>query len=549
MLLGFACLIPAYLLSIHLLPWTSFQQELCAAVGATVIIGVALLKRGEWRWPALAAAAMVAASIPIIQIATGRLLYASDGVLASMYLLGFALCMASGARLVATDREDLLNGLHGVLLLSALASCWVALCQWLGITPGFFAIMPAWDGRITANIGQPNQLATLLLLGLVGAGWFFHRKRIGIGVLMLVALLLCLTLALSQSRQAWVGIAMLTIWAFVIRKRAPISIPFVWTAAFGALLTVILIFLPTLNERLLTVTGRESGAITSQGNRLMHWSAMLDAIGRAPWFGYGWNELSVAQSAVAADHPATYEMLDHSHNLLLDLMVWNGAPLGLLLFGVLAWWWWSHWRKCTDASSAFLLASLLAIFTHAMFEYPLSYSYFLLPAGLMMGAVDALSPIDRGIRVSRLLTSAMALLGLTLTAAVVRDYTAVDAAYRQMRLEKFIVGAPVQDTPDLLLLTDWRDFLVLARTEARPGMDPAWVDTMRKVRLRHPHPPILLRYAIVAGLNDRPDEALSSMILLCKVHLAARCSEGLESWREARQKFPQLHAIDIRIEP
>ena len=167
----------------------------------------------------------------------------------------------------------------------------------------------------------------------------------------------------------------------------------------------------------------------------------------------------------------------------------------------------------------------------------------------MMGAVDALSPIDRGIRVSRLLTTAMALLGMAVTAAVVRDYTAVDAAYRQMRLEKFIVAAPVQDTPDLLLLTNWRDFLVLARTEARPGMDPAWVETMRKVRLRHPHPPILLRYAMVAGLNGRPDEALSSMILLCKVHVPERCSEGLESWRQARQKYPQLHPIDLRVEP
>ena len=148
----------------------------------------------------------------------------------------------------------------------------------------------------------------------------------------------------------------------------------------------------------------------------------------------------------------------------------------------------------------------------------------------------------------RLVTIALALLTLTISAAVVRDYIKVDAAHRQMRLEKFIVGAPALDMRELLVLTDWRDFLVLARTEARPGMDPVWVDAMRKVRLRHPQPPILLRYAMVAGLNGRPDEAISSMTMLCKIHVPARCSEGLESWRQAGQKYPQLQPIDLRIE-
>ena len=75
---------------------------------------------------------------------------------------------------------------------------------------------------------------------------------------------------------------------------------------------------------------------------------MLDAISRAPWLGYGWNEMSVAQSLVAPDHPAVREMVDHSHNMLLDLMVWNGVPLGLLMFGVFVWWFWRHLRACSD---------------------------------------------------------------------------------------------------------------------------------------------------------------------------------------------------------
>lgn len=548
MLLGFALLIPAYLLSSHLLPWTSFQQEVCAAASTAVIVFAALLKREGWRWPLLATAIAAASLIPLFQIAAGRLLYAADGVLAALYLIGFALCITCGARLVATNREDLLNGLHGVFLLCALASTVVALCQWLGVTPGFFGITPISGGRVTGNIGQPNHLATLLLLGLVGAGWFFHRQRIGKGVLLLMALLLCVGLALSQSRQAWVGLAAVTAWSLIALKRGQTTIPGWWLAAFGAGLVAALIALPPLNSALLLSAGRSAEEFTAQGTRLVHWSSMLDAIGRAPWLGYGWNELAVAQSAAAADHPATYEVLDHSHNLLIDLMVWNGVPLGLLLFGVLAWWWWRHLRHSADAASAFLLASLLVIFVHAMFEYPLSYAYFLLPAGLMMGAVDGLSPIDRGVRVPRVVAIAIALGGAAATTAVVRDYVSVDAAYRQMRLEKFIVGAHPQAAPEILVLTNWRDFIELARTEARAGMDPAWVDKMRNVRMRHPHPAILLRFALVAGLNGRPEEARSAMVLLCKVHVPQRCREGLESWRDARQRYPQLGPIEVPAE-
>jgi len=37
--LGLLCLLPAYLLPSHLLPWTAFQQECCAAVAVACASG------------------------------------------------------------------------------------------------------------------------------------------------------------------------------------------------------------------------------------------------------------------------------------------------------------------------------------------------------------------------------------------------------------------------------------------------------------------------------------------------------------------------------
>jgi O-antigen ligase len=547
MLFGFIFLTCAFLLSSHFLPWTSFQQELAAAVSAIVIGVTALAKPGAWRWPWIAVAAAVAALIPMAQAAAGLLLYPIDGLLASLYLLGFALCIAVGSRLVTTRRDDLLDGLAGVMLTAALVSVGLAACQWLHVSPPLLELMPmAPGGRPFGNLAQPNHLATLLILGLIGAAWLYQRVRIGVGVLAVAATFLCIGVALTQSRQVWIAAIVLALWIAFVRRKSDVKVASWAMPAFGLLLVVAIAVLAPLNEMLEVSAGRSVKELAHGGTRLLHWQTMIDAILRAPWFGYGWNEMAVAQSVVARDHPASYEMIDHSHNMLLDLMVWNGAPLGLLIFGVLVFWFWRQLRACTDTACAYLLGSLLVVFTHAAFEYPLSYAYFLVPAGLMMGAVDGLSPVNRGVSIPRWLNALLAAFATAATVLIAVDYLKVDADHRKMRLEKFIIHDRVQaeSSPEIRLLTNWRDFLVLARNEARPGMPAELVETMRKVYLRHPQPPILMRYALVAGLNGRPDDARAALATLCKIHLPVRCQEGRDGWLSMQHKHPQLPHFD-----
>lgn len=62
------------------------------------------------------------------------------------------------------------------------------------------------------------------------------------------------------------------------------------------------------------------------------WHQMLLAIKEQPLLGYGWNQVGVAQLSVYLDYPTT-EWTEHSHNILLDLLIWNGIPLGILIIG------------------------------------------------------------------------------------------------------------------------------------------------------------------------------------------------------------------------
>ena len=69
------------------------------------------------------------------------------------------------------------------------------------------------------------------------------------------------------------------------------------------------------------------------------------------------------------------------------------------------------------------------------------------------------------------------------------------------------------------------------------------VDWMRRVSQRYPVPAALLRYALAAGLNGRPDEAAATLGRLCKMHAPARCDEGRVAWAELQGRYPELRAI------
>ena len=84
LLLGFVILFASWLAPGHFSPWVNFQNELVAAV-ATLLIGfaaVASAREARLPWPRLAAFAMLAALVPLLQTAMGQIRFVSDAVFA-----------------------------------------------------------------------------------------------------------------------------------------------------------------------------------------------------------------------------------------------------------------------------------------------------------------------------------------------------------------------------------------------------------------------------------------------------------------------------------
>ena len=542
----------SWLIPNHYLPWTAAWPDSLALTGLCLLaLWSGLLLEGPTRLsrPLLMAAALAFGSV-LVQSASGKILFIGDALLAAAYLAAWGIAVLTGHRIASSPAGDTVQeALFNAWLFVAISSVGVGLVQWtgaLGSTVYIVDLPPA--GNPWANVAQTSHFSTICFIGLCSLGCLHQRQRVGLAVFGLAAVFLMVGMVSSGSRTAWLQMACLIAWLSVYRSSKTLRLPRMFLGGLATTFIALVIAWPGIADAALLSSGRLRDDQLSSGFRVRHWAMMLDAIGREPWLGYGWQQVSVAQQAVALDHPAIGEYIESSHNLLLDLMLWNGIPVGLAIGALLIFWFLSRARRCADAHSAWLLGAIGGLFVHAMVEFPLEYAYFLIPFGLLMGMVDAAMPSLAGWRVGR-----GALLGITLLTSLVlfgiaRDYFRAEENHRVLRLESARIGVDslVTPAPQLALLDQLEAFLLFARIEPRPGLPAAELALMQTVASRYGTPAVLLNYAIASGLNGRPDLAELTLARLCRIHRAEQCSAMLLRWKATVQLIhPQLGSIPI----
>lgn len=537
----------AWLVPNHYPPWFAAWNDGLAIMGLlllllSIAVGTVAGCRVSWR---LAAIACLCWIVLLAQLVAGKLLFAGDALMAALYVsLWITAVLVGGFMATAEIRSGALNALMAAWLFAALLSVGIALVQWSdAISLGIYAADLPPGARPFGNVAQPNHLCTLCFLGLCGLLWLHQRQKVSGAAFWLGASFLMLGMVMTQSRTGWLQIGLLVVWGLVMRARAGLRITRVQLLVLGGLFVAGVLLWPVVCDALLLSSGRSLGDQMQAGARLPYWRSMLDAIGREPLWGYGWQQVGAAQQRVALDHPGVGAMFEHSHNLILDLLLWNGVPIGGLIVASLVWWFIAHMRACRDARVAWLLIAVGGVVTHGMLEYPLEYAYFLIPVGLVMGAIDGLSPAGgASLHVPRWeLLSFTLLLGIVFTGTAV-EYIKAEESYRVLRLESAHIGVDriVTPVPRLYLLTQLGAFLKFAHTEAVPDMRPDQVDWMGIVSERFGFSSVLLRYALAAGLNGQPEVAHETLVRLCHIHSSERCLEAHKAWAALRLRYPHL---------
>ena len=320
------------------------------------------------------------AFIPWLQYAGGIVVFGGDAWMASLYLLGFALAMGAG---YAGSRA----WLHS-LWIAALVSTAIGITQWLHVEDlifGGFAVAVEQGDRAMGNVGQANHFATLLLIGILALFYALERGVLRRGVLFVCIAFLTLGVILSQSRSGMLGAVVAAVWLMV---RLPSRKNTLFIGGWLLIFTIATLMLPAVSETLrgASVRGLQTSAPISQ--RWDLWQQIGHAIVQSPWWGYGWNQTPSAQAAGALAHPDAI-IGAYAHNGAIDLLAWNGIPLGVLICAMVAYWFISRLRQARTPHAVGAMAGLLVIVIHSLLEYPFAYAYFVVVIGLLAGVVEA----------------------------------------------------------------------------------------------------------------------------------------------------------------
>lgn len=351
----------------------------------------------QWpRWTQLPMVSLgLVAFMGVADAVSGRTPYPSVAIYTAAYVVAAMLCFGAGARLTAVPQRAtaVVDCIVIAWVLGALACVALGGYQFVrpeGEYPWVAALSSA--GRVYANLRQPNHLATMLAMGWVCVLWLSLQRRLVSPVLMvLVSAFLLTGMAMTGSRTGAVTVLFTSaVFVALFWRRGAWR----WLGlVFPLLYAMAWLGLAWLNQTgLYSVFGVErleqlKAGAEATGARWTAWLTMFDMVRAYPWTGVGTGRFGFFFILGDWSHPATLQF-GNAHNLVLHLTVEYGIPVALSVLGGLAVFVVIRWRA-RSLDDPLWVAWLLPVpvLCHSMFEFPLWYSYFLLPTAFAFGVL------------------------------------------------------------------------------------------------------------------------------------------------------------------
>ena len=540
----------SWLLADHYSPWESFHSEAMSFLGILFLsIGLITIKK-KIAIPKIIFWIIFMGLLPWFQYFYEIVIFSGDAFLASLYISSFLFSILFGFFIATVESKkaiDLIIKLALSFWIAALISAIIGLVQWLQLTEalGIYVVQADKGARALGNLGQPNQLATLLLMGLASLVYLHERNVVGKLTLLLAVSFVTMILVMTQSRAGIVSV--LIVGFFLARKQRSISVR---VSLNGVLLWVIgfilgTLCLPYLSQTLMLGDSRSLTATETVSERWIMWKQIAYAIAQAPWFGYGWNQTPMAGAigsfAFSGASPYTF-----AHNIVLDIMVWFGVPIGLLFTGFIVYWFFSRLRALNSPEAIFAMTCLLSITVHSLLEFPFAYAYFLIAAGLMVGVVEAGHVPRKTVWINVTWLRGFLAVWIALGYCMIYEYFLIEEDFRVVRFENLNLGTTPNnyEVPHIRVLSHMRAMLKASRQPLQPNMSNIDIENLRKVSERFTYGAIRCRYVMALGLNGDPVGAAYQLTTIRSVHGEVYHSAcKAEVRRLEKVKYSQLAAV------
>jgi len=547
----------SWLIPLHLLPWVGWHQEVMGFT-LVLIIGwhVLVVSRtsGKVLIPNAALILGVLAGIISIQWFANQIGFGGDALVLWFYLVLIAICFCAGFAVAGKGQHtaSIVHWFATTVMVGASLSVAVALLQAFDVWDGLPLINRTMSVRRPGgNLGQPNHLATLLLMGVASLAYLHETKKLGEVISTLLFLILIGGIALTESRTGLLSFMLMTLWWLARRRIVGFSAsPLIVFCGCGILLLLVWAWPPFLAY--IEAGGQADGLPKKSinlavGTRFTVWPQLVEAAFQRPWFGWGLREVSTAHNAVLHAY-SEGEPFSYAHNIILDLAVGMGLPLTIAMVIAFGFWLWHRIRAAKSLLPWYCIALAVPLGVHSLLEFPFAYAYLLAPVMLAIGLLEGTVATTGLFKVSWWVAT-VALTVVTATMAFsVLEYFAVEEDFRVARFEAMRIGqTPVEYVrPNIYLLTQLDALLEGARLSPTPGMTPEQIELARKVAVRYPWTATQNRYALTLALNGDQGEAIRQLKVIRAMHGEKSYERLKANWGElADTRYPQLKIMTI----
>lgn len=525
----------AYLLPYHTTPWPTMGSEVLTILAGSVLLFALYQNKVKIAKPQLLLLPVLL--IPLIQYLCGQILYFSNALLSFCYIAFFWLMVVAGYNLSATPqkREKLFTGISIFFLIVGFLSSVIAIFQWLNLNGYFSYVMyPLKANRPYANMAQPNNLATLLTVSLLACVYFFEKRLIKKVYLIPISILLIFSIALTQSRTTWIVCIFIAVYWSIKQWRKPVRLSLPKLLLWSGLFVTCVALLPLFNQLFSAVTEHEVRSTasvvkraTSGFKRLDMWAQIGQAIQLKPWLGYGWNQTGMAQIAAFKLHP-NIEWYKSAHNIIFDVIIWNGVIIGGLIVAYISTWLYWLNKGAKDIISVVATLMVCVILIHGFLEFPLHYAYFLLPAGFLLGMIQAQYPKLKAVNIRPIILIIIALISIVCSVIFARDYF----LYKK-QIPIVSQSSPITENQQrildrkILLLTQFEERIWWVGLDPKTKMSPEQIQYIGRMVANLASKYDIYKYAQVLAFNGYKAEAEYQLWLAVKLHREKRTYDDL----------------------
>jgi Virulence factor membrane-bound polymerase, C-terminal/O-Antigen ligase len=543
-----------WILPNHHLPWRVFHQDAWMFLCALCMGLWVLWKCGTNHvWSFSAILIVTSALIPLVQWRSGLVATSGQAVISMAYILGLGLATVIGQQAQRKYGDLLLHILFSGIAIACLANVGIQLFQWFALYDenflsfiGFLITPISISTRPSGNILQPNQLATMLVWGLIAGYWAYLQRIVHLWILVLYLVFVGFGLALTQSRIGLIEVMSLFIACWYWRRLLPDAKVVYACLMLVAFITAMYFTLPYMSNWLgLEYIGRDHGNLAQDSVRLVGYRIYIDALFEHPWFGYGISHLGNAYfELVQTQTPQSVYFL-HTHNIFLDLLLWLGIPMGLLVIGGLLWWLISIMNRLANAQQVLLFMAVSTLGMHSLVELPHQFSYFLIPAGIFLGSLNHLAKPHCYWLISRWLLGIFVFIGGILWSAILHDYLLAEEHYAELRFEQQHVGRPLGNpVPSLLVLNQLEYMMQMERLKAVPNMSGERLAWMNSAVRGEVSGTAYFVYICSLALNGHQQEAIVWMHRLNAMSTKSGLRTIRVKWKELQNQYPQINDLE-----